>query len=164
MTITVGTDAYASVADVTAYLTARGTVATWAAAAPTAQEAAIIEATSFLDAAFTWVGKLEDPEQTLGWPRVCAYDREGRVLEDIPTPVANACAELANLALGGRLQPMSLASSSDAAIKREKIGDVEVEYDNSISAAASYDYVRMLLRGIGGFRSTNSGLSRLVRV
>jgi len=159
--VEVGVDAYVEVDDVTAYLTARGQQVTWEAALEPAQEAAIIEATSFLDAAFSWVGKLEDTDQTLGWPRVCAYDREGRTLSGIPTPVKNACCELANLALGGRLMPMSLGGAANA-VKRERIGDVEVEYDTA-QVTQSYDYVRVLLRGIGKLTGSGSGMVKLVR-
>ncbi|WP_442577857.1 DnaT-like ssDNA-binding protein [Mesorhizobium sp. ASY16-5R] len=157
----VGTDAYVSVTEVNDYLTARGQVTAWAAASNPAKEAAIIEATSFLDAAFSWVGKLEDTDQSLGWPRVCATDREGRTLSDIPTPVKNACSELANLALGGRLMPMSLSTGS-AAVKRDKIGDTETEYDTT-RFEGSYEYVRMILRGIGSLSGTGIGMSKLVR-
>lgn len=157
----VGTDAYVSIDEVTAYLTARGQVTAWAAATTPAKEAAIIEATSFLDAAFSWVGKLEDTDQPLGWPRVCATDREGRTLSDIPTPVKNACCELANLALGGRLMPMTLSTGS-AAVKRDKIGDTETEYDTT-RFEGSYEYVRMILRGIGSLSGTGIGMSKLVR-
>lgn len=157
----VGVDAYASAEEVGAYLTDRGTATEWDAADQDAQEAAIIEATSFLDAAFLWVGKISDTAQTLGWPRDCAYDREGRLLEDIPTAVKNATAELANLALGGRLMPMSLMTG-EAGIKTDRIGDVEVDYDADIYVA-SYDYVRMILRGIGGMRTGTSGVNKLRR-
>jgi hypothetical protein len=157
----VGVDAYASIAEVSAYLVARGIDTAWTAATTTMKNAAIIEATSFLDASFSWVGSLEDPGQTLGWPRTDAYDADGRLLEDIPTQIKNACAELANLALGGRLMPMSLSSGSTG-IKKERIGDLEIEYDTATSAA-SYDYVRLMLRGIGGMRSTSSGNMKLIR-
>lgn len=157
----VGVDAYVSVEQVTAYLTARGQQAAWAAADESAQEAAIIEATSFLDAAFSWVGQLADPDQTLGWPRICARDREGRLLSGIPSRVADACCELANLALSGRLMPMSLGGS-DNVVKREKIGDVEVEYDTT-QQSQSYDYVRMLLRGIGRISGGGSAMVKLAR-
>lgn len=156
----VGVDAYVSVEDAETYLEARGITA-FSAAQESAQQAAIIEATSFLDAAFAWVGRIEDTDQTLGWPRVCAYDREGRLLEDIPTAVANACAELANLALGGRLMPMTLATGTPAVVS-ERIGDVAVEYDTS-ATTQTYDYVRLMLRGIGSQRATNVGMSKLVR-
>jgi hypothetical protein len=156
----VGVDAYVSVDFVTDYLTARGAEASWVAAGDK-QEAAIIEATSFLDAAFSWVGRIADYSQSLAWPRVCAHDREGRLLEDIPVPVQNACAELANLALGGRLMPMSLATGG-AGIKTERIGDVEFDYDPGIYVP-TYEYVQALLRGIGGMRTGSSGISRLVR-
>ncbi|MDN3273387.1 hypothetical protein QWJ07_03970 [Frankia sp. RB7] len=152
---------YATVEEVTAYLTARGLNAAWDAAGGTKQNAALVEATSFLDAAFSWVGSIADSSQTLAWPRLCAYDREGRVLDGIPQQVKDACSELANLALGGRLMPMDLASNS-ATVKRDKIGDVEVEYDTT-NQQSCYDYVRMILRGIGGLR-TNSGMNRLLRV
>lgn len=162
MAVTIGTDAYVSEAEVTAYLAARGSDTAWVAAGTTKQSAAIIEATSYLDANFRWTGTLADTEQPLGWPRVDAYDREGRLLPDIPAALKNACSELANLALGGRLMPMNLASSNSSAVKRRKIGDVEVEYANG-SSDASYDYVSMLLAGIGAQRSATNGSVKLVR-
>jgi hypothetical protein len=159
--VDVGTDAYVSAAEVTAYLTARGQVTAWAASTDAQKEAAIIEATSFLDAAFSWVGKLEDCDQPLGWPRICAKDREGRTLTDIPIAVKNACCELANLALGGRLMPMTVSTGSFA-VKRDKIGDTETEYDTT-QYEGSYNYVRMILRGIGSLSGTGIGMSKLVR-
>ncbi|WP_398470712.1 DnaT-like ssDNA-binding protein [Tardiphaga sp.] len=157
----VGVDAYASIAEVSAYLSARGLDTAWDAATQVKQEAAIIEASSFLDASFTWTGRLLDPSQKLGWPRYEAYDGEDRPLEGIPSQVKDACAELANLALGGRLMPMAIASGSTG-IKRERIGDVEIEYDNA-TTAASYGYVQLMLRGLGGMRSTNAGNMKLIR-
>ena len=156
----VGVDAYASVEEVTAYLSARGVSTTWEAADDPAKEAAIIEATSFLDASFKWVGRIEDVDQSLGWPRLCAYDREGRLLSDIPAAVKNATAELSNIALGGRLQAPQLAAGTP--VKRERVGDVEMEYDG-YRADPSYDAVKMILRGIGTFLSANSGTIKLVR-
>lgn len=157
----VGVDAYASIDEVSEYLTARGAEASWDAAEEAKQSAAIVEATSYLDAAFSWVGDIADTTQTLGWPRLCAYDREGRLLEDIPTAVKNACAELANLALGGRLLPMSLVSTQSG-IRRERIGDVEVEYDLD-KIAEQYQYVRLILRGIGRMQTSQSSFAGLVR-
>jgi hypothetical protein len=157
----VGVDAYVTVAEVLTYLTARNAHTSWAAASTGDKEAAIIEATSFLDSTFNWKGTIEDTDQTLGWPRTCAYDREGRLLEDIPTPIVNATAELANLALGGRLQPMTLVSASSG-VKRERIGDVEVEYDLD-RISESYTYVRMILRGIGSMQTSSSAGLGLVR-
>ncbi|MET4294720.1 hypothetical protein ABIB06_006553 [Bradyrhizobium sp. LB8.2] len=156
----VGVDAYASVQEVTTYLSARGASTAWAAATTQAKEAAIIEATSFLDVSFKWKGAIADITQTLGWPRDCVWDREGRLLEDIPTIIKNATAELANLALGGRLQPMELVSSGGA-VKSERIGDVQVDYDLT-QVSAQYDYLRTMLRGIGGM-STTTGMAKLVR-
>lgn len=156
----VGIDAYASAEEVTDYLNARGASAAWDASSPEIQEAAIVEATSFLDVSFKWKGTISDTSQTLGWPRTCVWDREGRALEGIPTIIKNATAELANLALDGRLLPMERATG-EGGVVRDKIGDVEIEYDLD-HIASKYDYVRTMLRGIGGMNTT-AGMAKLVR-
>lgn len=157
----VGVDAYVSVAEVAAYLAARGQATAWDATANPAKEAAIVEASSYLDAAFSWVGKIEDSEQPLGWPRICARDREGRTLSGIPQQIKNAACELANFALGGRLMPMSIATGENV-LKRERIGDNEFEYDTE-RYVQSYDYIRVLLRGIGRMTGSGASMVKLVR-
>lgn len=157
--MTVGTDVYVSVADADNYCEAMG-LTSWDAAEDSEKEIALRRATQYLDANFRWAGRLEDSDQLLGWPRSYAYDSEGRLLEDIPTSVANACAELAVLALSGDLSPMTIASASGA-VKREKVGQVEVEYTQP-PARHVYDKVVMMLRGIGSF-SSNGGAVKVIR-
>jgi hypothetical protein len=159
MTITVGSNAYVSIEDADAYWTERGDTV-WSAASEAAKEVAIILATQYMDACYKWVGRIEDEEQLLGWPRLYAYDGEGRTLEDTPQKVADACCELAKIALNGPLVP----SGSAERIKREKIGNIEVEYADSgaTGAYAGYDTATILLRGIGSFKNGN-GMVKLAR-
>ncbi|WP_020184542.1 DnaT-like ssDNA-binding protein [Methylopila sp. 73B] len=162
MALLVGTDTYATLAEADAYLSSRG-VSAWDGAYPPAKEAALIEATAFLDAAFAWAGKIEDTAQALSWPRICVKDREGRTLSGIPVAVKNAAIELAALAVGGRLSAMALQDNGGA-IKSEEIGDVRVQYDTATIRPANFDYVEMLLRGLGTLRSKTNATVKLQRV
>ncbi len=156
MTVTVGTDVYASVADANAYCTKYGKAA-WTGA-DSVKELALLQATLYLDSYFQWVGLIDDTDQPLGWPRIDAYDAEGRLLEGIPTKVANACIELAVLALGGSLATMELPTTSGR-VKRERLGEADIEYDFSAAAARpTYDLIVMLLRGIGSFGSNENAV------
>jgi len=161
MSLTVGTDAYATSEEVAAYWEARNDN-TFDEADEAAQDAAIRAATAYLDVNFHWVGKLADTSQLLGWPRTCAYDHERRELTGIPQRVKDATGELAKLALSGPLVSMSVGGSQGA-VKREKIGAVEVEYESTSGGSeGGYSYVVALLRGIGAFKG-GSGPLKVVR-
>jgi hypothetical protein len=155
--LTIGTNTYISVAGAVSYCEEMGK-SSWADSGNDAKEAALIQATQYLDTFFTWTGFIADPNQALGWPRTCAKDPEGRELTGIPTRVANACAELAVLALDGSLAPMSLPA---VRVKRKKLGQAEVEYELTPGRHA-YDFVVSMLRGIGSFRS-NGGTVKVIR-
>lgn len=158
MTVTVGTDTYLSVTGADTYCENLGKTA-WDEASESAKEVALRQATQYLDANFRWTGFLYDSDQALGWPRTGAYDAEGRELTDIPSKVEDACAELAFLALGGDLNPMSLPETGGR-ISREKIGQIDVEYDLTDKGRQPYSVVVGLLAGIGTFR----GAARTVKV
>lgn len=161
MALIVGTNAYATSEEVAAYWEARNDAA-FGEAVESAQEAAIIAATAYLDANFRWVGRIASTSQLLGWPRACARDHEGRDLTGIPQRVKDATAELAKLALSGPLVSMSLGGTQGA-IKREKLGPVDIEYDTTAgNASGGYSFVVSLLRGIGSFKD-GSGTLKVVR-
>ena len=104
MTITVedgtgltGADAYISVEDADTYFLAIGDT-TWSAADTTAKEQAIVQATRYMEKRFgnKWKGIIASSTQALGWPRDYVYDERGTELDDqVPTALANACAEYA---------------------------------------------------------------------
>ena len=139
-------NSYISNADVDAYWSARNNT-TWSAATSAAQDAALIEATQYLDSKYQWIGYIASTTQSLGWPRTEAYDREGRELSDmIPVAVSSAAAELALQALSGRLVAVGSATGKDTS--KEKVGDIEVEYFEAKSASAEYNYVDQLLKSL----------------
>lgn len=161
MALTVGTNAYATSEEVAAYWEARNDN-TFDEAGEAQQDAVIIAATAYLDANFRWSGRIASTAQLLGWPRSCAYDHEGRTLSGIPQRVKDATAELAKLALSGPLVSMSVGGTQGA-IKREKFGPVDIEYDTTAgNASGGYSFVLSLLRGIGSFKD-GSGTLKVVR-
>jgi len=143
-------DSYISNTDVDAYWVARNDVS-WAAATSAEKDAALREATQYLDGKYAWVGVIDSTTQLLGWPRTSAYDDEGRQLTGIPAKLEQACAELALQALSGMLVDPS--ADRGGKTKREKVGDIEVEYFSGASSQKLYAFVDMLLKGI----TLNSG-------
>ena len=135
-------NSYISNTDVDAYWLARNST-TWSSASDTEKDAALIEATQYLDSRYTWIGYLADTAQALNWPRTDAYDKEGRELTDIPNNVESSAAELALQALSGRL--VNTGSSNGKVTSMEKVGEIEVEYFENANLKASYEYVDQLL-------------------
>lgn len=123
-------DALVSVADADAYHTAIGNAA-WAAASTDGKEQAIRRATAYLSS-LAWDGlRSRGRDQALAWPRGGVVDREGYGIDSytVPVEIKNACAEIAlqELASPGSMTPV-VTPADDKVAKREKIGDIEVEY------------------------------------
>lgn len=150
-------ESYASVAAADAYWSGRihtPISSTWLIATTAQKESALREATSWLEAEFgqRWIGRRESAEQALSWPRTSSIadedgtypalaDAEGFTLDPIPGELSAATISLAGSALQGSsgASPGSLLAdaSSAAGIKRQKVGDVEVEWaDGSGSLSA----------------------------
>lgn len=149
--ITVGADAYISLADASAYFLARGN-AVWAGKSDAAKEAGIVKATAYMDAAYVWKGVIADDAQRLGWPRLNVWDAQGRnVAGIIPQGVKDACCELALLSFDGDLVTMQVGVGQ---VVREKVGQVEVTYGDQSTSSSSqgYAYANLLLRGLGSLR------------
>lgn len=130
---------YASAATADAYHLARGTT-TWTGMTAD-KEAALVRATAALDAlcASRWPsGSVRETEdQALAWPRIDAYDVDGYYLEDLPTPIVNACCEAALVEL---VSPGALSESlyRGGAVLREKVGPIETEYQPGASGTTVY--------------------------
>ncbi len=144
MALTVGTDSYLSVVEADAYWAERNN-SRWAAALPVDKEAALREATQYLDGRYDWVGDHPGGGQQLGWPRAGAFDHEGRPLTGIPQKVAQATAELALQALG---EPLAPAEARGGRTRRERVGPLEVEYLAGAPGGRSYPFVTLLLKGL----------------
>lgn len=156
MAITVGVDTYASIAEADTYFSEQNK--THWTGSDAAKEGALRQATVYLDSYYKWVGTVASSTQTLGWPRVYAYDSEGRTITGIPDRVKDATCELALQALTADLVPVQ---ERGGMVKREKVGPIEVEYQNGAPAGKVYDYVSAMLRGYGSYRG--GVLARLTR-
>ena len=126
------------------------------------KEAAIRKATKYLDATYNWIGTILSTTQALNWPRTGVTDSQGRDLEDqVPQAVVDACCELALLSFTDDL--VNVTSNSDY-IKREKVGELEVEYADGAPIDREYRYVDRLLAGLFNSKSGGSNTVKLARV
>ncbi|MGI4847550.1 MAG: DnaT-like ssDNA-binding protein [Janthinobacterium lividum] len=81
-----------------------------------------------------WAGRRANELQALDWPRECVYANGFAVSTTlVPVPVQKACAEYALRAKSG-----ALAADIGQAVKREKIGVLEVEYADASTAEIKY--------------------------
>jgi len=136
-------ESYISVADASNYHTVRGNTA-WAALATDAlREAALRKATDFMRQVYRsrWQGYKVNEDQALDWPR---YDVEveGYAIDSdiVPTEIKNACAELALRASAADLNP-----DLTQGVAREKVGQIEVEYDKASPQFTRYRAIDALL-------------------
>jgi hypothetical protein len=151
-------ESYVSVAEADTYFTSLGNPA-WAADTA-AKEVALRKATQYLDDTYQWKGKLVSDTQALGWPRTGVYDSEGRDISDsVPVKLKKAAFELA---LTSITTPLVEDLTNAAFVKREKVGELEVEYQAGAPTARQFTLVERLLSGL--YTSTGSGGSLNVGV
>lgn len=161
MAITVGTDSYLSVADADTYWTNKNN-SVWSAASTAEKEAALREATQYIDSAYSFIGQ-QITSNVLAFPRHDVEITSGNFAgvyydsETIPPQIENACAELALEGLSARLAP---SESRGGAIKREKVDVVEVEYLDWAPSGTTYRFVSMILKPL---LSGGQGQKKLVR-
>lgn len=151
-------DAYAAVATVDAYATARG----WAdwTGTTAVKEAAIREATVYLDQSYNWKGAIVAETQALAWPREGVTDREGREVTGLPQRVVDACCELARTQLSAAL----VTARTEGDISHVQAGSVSVTYRTGqrVSEAERFGWVNRLLAGLhnGAVSTLNVGLTK----
>lgn len=118
----------------------------WDSASVTEKEAALRQATQFIDANFRdrFPGVIRSESQALEWPRSGAVDRSGRTINDVPDIVKNATVELAKERLvdGRTLVP---SETRGGQVKREKVGPIEVEYMDGAPSGTVYKWAEKLL-------------------
>ncbi|UXO93741.1 putative minor tail protein [Pseudanabaena phage Pan1] len=160
MPLTVGTDAYSSLADVRAFWAARGDTA-WAALSDTAAEVLIRKATDYVDRTWEFIGDKATAAQRLKWPRKFA-EVEGYLLDDttIPWQVQEATALVAELYRLGTFDLEGVVTDDAAAIQMQKVDVITVQYDTSkrLQGADVPTHVFKILRPLT--RSSSGGLKR----
>lgn len=149
-------ESYISVADAGTRHTALGNTA-WTGT-DAAKEAALRRATQYMLQRYRgrWQGNRINSSQALDWPRysviVDGYDVDS---DDVPTEIANACADLALRALAADLN-----EDQTRAVVREKVGPLETEYAAGSSQATRYVAVDQAL---APFFRVGATSARLVR-
>ena len=163
---------YTSVIDADTYNEQRGRSA-WLSLEDDEKAAALIKATEFIDATFSWIGRKTTQEQALQWPRVTvdAYgreapviDRDGFELAGIPASVKKAVAEVAFLSLS---EDLFQVDDPRGKIIRKKTDVLETEYQadtaTTVRKPSVFDSVNSLLKGLYSFSSGSMVVGKAVR-
>ncbi len=144
-------ESFATVAFADTYHSNRANTA-WAALTTALKEAALRKATDHMGQEYArrWLGHRTTSTQALEWPRQWVplpSDPFGNYYAStvIPVPVQSACAELALRASAGEL-----TEDTGQEIKREKIGQIETEYQDHSRAGTRYPAVDRLLAPLMG--------------
>ena len=135
---------YVSAAEADAYFSARE-VDAWTGSIAV-KESAILVATEYMEATYTWIGRITRDAQALGWPREYLYDKDGRSLSNtVPTAVKRASFELALKAITSTLL---LDTTRDDYVVREKIDVLETEYRAGAPTRVEYNFVSRILKDL----------------
>jgi hypothetical protein len=147
-------ESYASVAYTDAHMLARG-MSIWAGLAEIEKEQALRRATAFMQQVYRlrWKGERKTENQALDWPRIYVeradygrqylYHYTGYLYypdDTVPGEVQSACADLALKAAAGDLYP-----EEGQSVKREKVGPLEVEYQDYTTAKRKFPAITGLL-------------------
>ena len=149
-----GSNCYISVADADAYHLARGGTV-WAEATTGVKEAAILEATTWLNGQ-AWKGR-KVASRTMAWPRADVADGDGWQIatDTVPEVVGMACAELAGEIVAGS-DPLAVQGR---AMSEMSVGPISISYEQGAAKAPTFPAVTALLRGL----VYGAGTIRMVR-
>lgn len=165
----VNANSYAEVADADTWIADNGANASWAAASPAQKEAALKEATRYLDTVYDWKGLIVYPTlagsdygQETAWPRSGVQDDEGRTVPNnlIPRTLKAALYLLAIESLAGTLITSDV--TNPGFVKKEKLDVLEVEYSDSpnVNTSKQRDFVqvdRMLIPDLATGKKNDTG-------
>ena len=161
MALTVGTDAYDTLANVRAYWLARDTTASdaWIALADSDAEQLIRKATDYVDRGWSYIGDKATSTQRLKWPRSNA-EVDGFTLDEstIPWQIEEAMAIIAEMFRLGTYDMEGIVTDDAAAISMTKVDVITVQYDTSRRLQGKdvpshvYDLLMPLTSGSGGLK------------
>lgn len=150
-------NSYVSLVDANAYFVQMANPTEWVNANNLERQAALIYATAWLDANFTWYSSVYVTTQSLGWPRWTFYDEESREIPSgiVPQPVKDMTCELALEHLKNAFN-----DTTNEGIASERLGDASVTY-RAGGSQKSFSFIKMNLRryGMAG-KSKNNALYR----
>lgn len=142
-----GANSFVSLATADNYHGVHGNTA-WVAADQTDREAALIRAGRYLNG-LTWKGRRTARTNAMAWPRYGVIDDESWAVnsDEVPFEVSFAQCEAAlrELASPGCLLPD--AARGDA-VRKEKLGELQVEYEPGAAPGQRFNVLESLLRGL----------------
>ena len=144
-------ESYVSVSDADSWHTKHQAPATWTAASTAEKEAALRQATHYLDIRFTgrWRGYKGSSTQALAWPRAFGIDDEGYPIDDdsLPVLLEGATAELASKVIDGDTLLVDVTKPGQIKRKSIKAGPIskDVEYMGGLSPQKEYTEVEKML-------------------
>jgi hypothetical protein len=135
-------------------------VTDWTGATETDKEASLIWATRMLDDMVNWKGLKTNDDQALRWPRSGVYDEDELLIDEdtLPTPIAEATAELARHLIAGDRgdDPDTLG------FKRMKVASLELEVDKFDRLEVMPDSVWQMVKWYGT-KVTGARVATLLR-
>lgn len=150
-------ESYVSLEDADVYHSRRGNTA-WTTAPESAREAALLQATAYIDAAYTFAGGARTMTQALRWPRTWFVG--------LPPNLRVATMELALRALAGPLLPDVSARTTTGQLIEQQVGPIREKYaagSVTTTSGPRYPMIDALLAPLlGGLPGRNA--ARLVRV
>jgi len=156
MALTVGTDAYETLANVRTYWADRGDTA-WAALTDADAEVYIRKATDWVDRTYSFIGDKATAAQRLKWPRTDAVVESFTLSStEIPWQVEEATAQVAEMFRLGTYDMEGIVTDDAAAISKQKVDVIEVQYDTSKRLGSGdipshvYEILRPVILGNSG--------------
>ena len=142
-------NALVSVADADQIMENFGASTDWSGAVQAVKEAAIREATRFLDINYVWAGYKVDEDQTCQWPRYDMYDEDGYTVDFdiVHRLVKEACAYLALQVVEGDTLLEDFENKSKVKKTKDVIGPLteEREYVVGETPEKTYTVVEKLI-------------------
>lgn len=150
-------NSYATVAAGDTYHEAHLYGSVWDDASTDEKGRALVTATRVIDTWFDWIGEVATEAQALRWPRLDAYDPDGRLLSDteIPAAIRDATIELARNLLASNREADSEVETQG--IERIKTGAVEIQFRAGVLAKPLPDAVVSMLSHYGTKRTRTGG-------
>lgn len=154
-----GAESYVSLLDADDYHGRRANAA-WMTASETAREAALLNATAYIDATYAFSGSPRLTTQSLAWPRA--------FFTGLPPNLRVATMELALRALDGPLLPDVKASTTTGQLIQQTIGPITEKYAAGgvtvTSSGPRYPLIDRLLAPLIGTAAAGRNSVMLVRV
>ncbi len=117
------------------------------------------QATQYIDLSFNFYGKKADENQALEFPRERCYDTLRHRFLETDEIIAELKKAVAEISINAGLSDSRLIQATGEVLKKEKVGDIEVERFTPSATQIKYPQVIRLLRGVGDYSLTGGPIT-----